>query len=187
MALIHRGTRIMHKIKHAVAVLVAGFGSLTAPHALAASANTSVVGGTASAQVAAPLQLVAVNALQFGSMAQPQVGGTLTSSPSGAISTTGDMGTATAVMQTTARSAASFNVTGIAGMMFTATGVSQVTISNGSARMTVGQFTINGTFSGGQIGANGTYTFNIGGTLTAAAGQAPGTYSGTFPITVAYY
>jgi len=72
-------------------------------------------------------------------------------------------------------------------MLFTTTGVSQVTISNGSAKMTVGQFTINGTFSGGQIGSNGTYTFYIGGTLTATAGQAVGTYTGTFPITITYY
>jgi hypothetical protein len=108
-------------------------------------------------------------------------------SPSSTITTTGDVGTARAIAQTTTPSAATFNVTGLAGTLFTASGLASVTISNGSATMTVGQFTINGTFSGGQIGTNGTATFNIGATLTVGPRQAIGTYSGTFPITVTYF
>jgi hypothetical protein len=177
----------MNRIGRATRDLLACIGFIASHPAQANSANTSVVTGSASAVVSAPIRLVAVTSLQFGAIAQPQVGGTLTVSPSGTVSTTGDLGNASAIAQPTPPAAASFNVTGLAGTLFTATGVSQVTISNGSAKMTVGQFTINGAFSGGQIGTNGTTTFNIGGTLTVAPGQAIGNYTGTFPITVAYY
>jgi hypothetical protein len=177
----------MNRINRTTRIVLACIGCMFGHHALANSANTSVVAGSASAVVTTPIRLVAVTPLQFGAIAQPQIGGTLTISPFGAISTTGDLGTATAIAQPTPPAAASFNLTGIAGMLFTATGANQVTISNGSAKMTVGQFTINGTFSGGQIGANGSANFNIGGTLTVAPGQAIGNYTGTFPITVAYY
>eukprot|EP01039_Chlorochromonas_danica_P013682 gene13683-15870_t len=43
-----------------------------------------------------------------------------------------------AIAQAVTPSAATFNVTGLAGTLFTASGVSSVTISNGSATMTVG-------------------------------------------------
>jgi hypothetical protein len=176
----------MHLIRHALVALIAVVGGGGGNLALASSGNTSVSTGSASATVAAPIRLAATGSLQFGTFAQPQIGGTIAISPYGAISTTGDLGSDMAVAQSTPTSAASFTVTGIPGMQFSASGVTSVTISNGAARMTVGQFTINSSFSGGTIGANGTTTFNIGGTLTASAGQAPGNYTGTFPITVTY-
>jgi hypothetical protein len=179
--------RIMRKIKPALAALIVVIGAGAGHQALAASGNTSVSTGSASATVAAPIRLVATGPLRFGTIAQPQVGGTMTVSPYSAVSTTGDIGSDSAIAQTAPPAAASFSVTGIPGMQFTASGVSQVIISNGSATMTVGQFTINSSFSGGQISANGTTTFNIGGTLTASAGQAVGIYAGSFPITVTYY
>ena len=143
--------------------------------------------GSASAVVAITTKLTAISALQFGTMTQPVTGGTITISPLGGFTTTGDLGSATAIAQSTPPAAASFTVTGMPGMLFAASGVSQVTISNGSAKLTLGQFTINGSFSGGQIGANGSVMFYIGGTLTVPAGQAPGIYAGTFPITVTYF
>ncbi len=177
----------MHRLFRASRAILACIAMMANHQALAASGNTTVVPGTASAVVTAPIQLTAVAPLQFGSMAQPVTGGTLVLTPSGTITTTGDVGTAHAIAQAITPSAATFNVTGLAGTLFTASGVSSVTISNGSATMTVGQFTINSSFSGGQIGTNGTATFNIGATLTVAPRQAIGKYTGTFPITVAYY
>lgn len=177
----------MHRLNRAFWMILAGLACLASQTAQAASGNTQVVSGSASAVVTAPIRLVAVSPLQFGTMLQSQVGGTITIAPSGTVTTTGDMGTARAIAQPSPPAAATFNVTGLAGTLFTASGVSQVTISNGSSTMTVGQFTINSSFSGGQIGNNGATTFNIGGTLTVAPGQAIGTYTGTFPITVAYY
>lgn len=156
-------------------------------NALAASGNGSTVSGSASAQVMAPMQLTAVSALQFGTIAQPAIGGTLTMSPYGTLTSTGDMGASSSIAQTGPRTAASFTLTGTPGALYTISGVSQVTISNGSNTMTVGRFTTNVWFAVGQIGVDGTSSFNIGGTLTASAGQAPGSYTGTFPIIVAYY
>jgi hypothetical protein len=177
----------MCRFNRASRIILACAAMMASQPALAVSGNTAVVSGTAGAVVTAPIQLTAVAPLQFGSMAQPLTGGTLVMSPSSTITTTGDVGTARAIAQTGTPAAATFNVTGLPGTLFTASGVASVTISNGLATMTVGQFTINGTFSGGQIGTNGTATFNIGATLTVAPHQAIGKYAGTFPITVAYY
>jgi hypothetical protein len=176
----------MHTVKLGLATLSACLVACTATGALASSGNTAVSTGSASATVTAPIKLVAVSPLQFGTMAQPVTGGTITVWPTGGYSTTGELGADIAIAQSTVPAAASFTVTGNPGAIFAASGVSQVTISNGSAKMTLNQFTINGSFSGGQIAANGTATFYIGGTLTVTAGQAPGTYTGTFPITVTY-
>ncbi len=43
--------------------------------------------------------------------------------------------------------------------------------------------TLSGTIGSG---GTGTLTFNVGATLTVKASQAPGTYTGTFPVTVNY-
>ena len=177
----------MHMIRHGLAALIVAIGVAVANPASAASGNTTVSAGSASAVVTAPIQLVATGSLQFGTFAQPLAGGTITITPYGVVSTTGDLGADMAIAQSTRTSAASFSVTGNPGAQFSAIGVTQVTISNGAAKMTIGQFTINSTFSGGQIGTNGKATFAIGATLTASAGQAAGNYNGTFPITVAYY
>ncbi len=170
-----------------VAMVMGGLASLAGLPAMAAAGNTTVLSGVVGAIITAPVQLVAVSPLQFGALLQPVTGGTLTVSPSGAVTTTGDVGTARAIAQPNAPAPATFNLTGLPGTLFAASGVSQVTISNGSKTMTVGQFTISGTSSGGIIGLNGTATFTIGGTLTVAPGQAIGTYSGIFPITVTYF
>lgn len=176
----------MHTLRQALATLITLIGGGVGNLALASSGNTSVASGSASATVEAPILLVATGNLQFGTFAQPKTGGSITVSPYSAVSTTGELGSDMAVVQSTTVAAASFSVTGIANMAFGASGVSSVTISNGSSTMTVGNFTINSAFSGGTIGPNGTTTFNIGATLTVSAGQAAGTYTGTFPITVTY-
>ena len=185
--IINMGTRFTHTIGRAAAVWLVCAGALAAQSALANSANTSVVSGTVGGQVAAPTGLVAVNALRFGTFAQPVVGGTMVMAPQSTFTTTGDLGTASSIIQSSARGAASFTVAGSPGAAFGIYGVSSVTISNGSAKMTVGQFTTDAFLAIGQLSTSGTASFNIGGTLTASANQAPGTYTGTFPITVQYY
>lgn len=177
----HRSFRRLAPGFAAVAALWAGT-------AHAGSGNNSTQTGSALAQIAAPITLRATAQMNFGSFAQPTTGGTIVLSPYGTITaTTGDLGYDIAIAQTTTRSAAAFSVTGIPGAIYTISGVAQVTLSNGSATITLGQFTTNATFAIGQIGSNGTSSFNIGGTLTAAAGQPTGVYRGTFPITVTYY
>ena len=180
----------MHKIANRarlpeIAILLAGI--VPGQGALASSASTSVAGGTVGAQITAPLTLSAVNSMQFGSFVQPTASGTVVMTPQGTITTTGGMAGLTAIAQPVARGAAGFKVTGAAGMNFILTGVAQVTLAKGAARMTLGQFTTDSFLSAGTVGTSGTYTFNIGGTLSVTAGQATGTYTGTFPITVTYY
>ncbi len=160
---------------------------LIATPALANSQNTSVVAGTVGGQVAAPTGLVAVNGLRFGTFSRPVTGGTMVMAPQSTFTTTGDLGTASSVIQPTARGAASFTLAGNPGALFGIYGVASVTITNGSAKMTVGQFTTDAALAIGALSTAGTASFNIGGTLTASANQAPGTYTGTFPITVQYY
>lgn len=177
----------MHTLLRRGLTVAAALCAVAGGNALAASGTGSTVTGSASAQIAAPMQLVAGTVLQFGTIAQPVTGGTLTMSPQGTLTSTGDMGSSSSIAQTGPRTAASFTLTGTPGALYSISGVSQVTITNGSKTMTVGQFTTNIAFAIGQIGTNGTAAFNIGATLTASGGQATGRYSGTFPIIVTYY
>jgi hypothetical protein len=177
----------MHRIIRAARGGLAIVLAMACHPALAASGNTTSVTGTASAVVTQPITLKAVSSLQFGTIAQPVSGGTLVLSPQSTITTTGDVGASRSIAQSTTPAAATFSVTGLSGALFSVSGSSSVTISNGTKTMTVSGFTINGSFSGGQIGVNGSATFNIGATLTIAPAQAIGTYTGLFPITVTYY
>ena len=177
----------MQRINRAARVILAMVLATACHPALAASGNTASVTGTASAVVTQPITLKAISSLQFGTIAQPVAGGTLVLSPQSTITTTGDVGASRAIAQSTAPAPASFSVTGASGALFSVSGPTSVTLSNGSKTMTVSSFTINSSFSGAQIGVNGSATFNIGATLTIGPAQAIGTYTGTFPITVTYY
>lgn len=162
-------------------------GTVPGGAARANSVNAATAQGAAAGQVLAPLQLVATDTLRFGTIARPQTGGTMTISPYGAISTTGDMGQATGIVQPTPRGPAHFTVSGAAGQAYWIGGNYAVTISNGSATMRVSAFTTNVPYAIGTLNAQGRDDFYIGGTLTVSAGQATGAYSGTFPIIVTYY
>jgi hypothetical protein len=78
--------------------------------------------------------------------------------------------------------AAQFQVTGYAGASYNVTLSNSATITSGSNTMTVGSFTKNET----GVLTGGSEIFNVGGTLTVGAGQAPGEYTGPFDVTVAY-
>jgi hypothetical protein len=55
----------------------------------------------------------------------------------------------------------------------------------GAATMTVSNWTLDGS-TNRKIPQNSAFNFSVGGTLNVAAGQADGTYVGTFTITVQY-
>ena len=181
------GGMIMTGLRSQLASSAAALACLAAQPALAGSAGTTVAGGTVGGQVAAPIALVAVKPLSFGTFAQPTTAGTMVMAPQGNFTTTGGMTSASGVAQPTTRGAAAFTVSGTPGASYGIYGVASVTISNGSATMTVSQFTTDVGLAIGQLGAGGTSSFDIGGTLTASARQAPGAYTGTFPIIVQYY
>ncbi|EGD57420.1 hypothetical protein Y88_3730 [Novosphingobium nitrogenifigens DSM 19370] len=155
--------------------------------AVAGPASTSTTSGSASAQVALPLQVVAVEDLRFGAIAQPQASGTLTIATNGAMTTSGSLGTASAIAQPGTRGPAQFALSGQSGQRFLVLIANNTTISNGSATMRVTKITS----SIGQglevLDASGTLTFTVGGTLNANSNQAVGNYTGTFPVIVTFF
>lgn len=152
----------------------------------ATSANT-----TASATIIRPIG-IALNegsALRFGNIV-PSADGTVKVAPddtptysTGIVAFTGS-GAAGII------SAAKFTVSGDPSNSFSITLPTsvQITTGEGGATMTVDTFTstpsATGTLSSDE--AAGTASLNVGATLTVAATQATGTYTGTFQVTVAY-
>jgi hypothetical protein len=58
-----------------------------------------------------------------------------------------------------------------------------VTVKNGDGEFRVSGF---GTSSVGRLASDGTASFEIGAAVTVPAGQAAGTYMGSYPVTIAY-
>ncbi|MGB9082212.1 MAG: DUF4402 domain-containing protein, partial [Desulfuromonadaceae bacterium] len=89
-------------------------------------------------------------------------------------------------MNPTAHSAA-FNVTGDANVQYTITLPvnGEVSLAGPGAAMAVGSFTSNPT-SAGTLNSGGTGTIAVGATLTVGSNQVPGSYSGSFSVTVTY-
>ncbi len=155
---------------------------------MAGTANMAAADGVTGGQIISPISITPLLALQFGAIVQPQTGGTVTISPISAIGVTTDLGAAVAITQPILRRAAAFRVTGEANARYTVTLPATIQLSNGSATMTVSAFTSSLSLASGigQISAIGTHIFQVGATLSVAAGQAVGSYSGTYPVTVQY-
>jgi hypothetical protein len=130
------------------------------------------------------ITLTNTQSLAFGSFIAGS-GGTMAVSTSGGRS----VGSGSIVlmnMNPTAHAAA-FNVTGDANAPYTITlpadGV--VSLTGPGAAMAVGSFTSNPT-SAGTLNSGGTGTIAVGATLTVGSNQVPGSYSGSFSVTVTY-
>ena len=139
---------------------------------VAATAN-----GSATAIVIAPLTIVETPAttMDFGTVTDGGVGGTVTIDPAGAITVVG-------ATQSGATSAASFDVTGQPATVYTVTYGAGV-LSDGANTMAI---VPNSDNSLGAIPAGGTETFNVGAQLTVNLAQPGGTYNTTLgtPYTV---
>ena len=147
-----------------------------------AHAAGSTTAGSASATIVTPLVLThaAGNQLNFGRFI-PGTGGTVVvSETTGAGSTTGGVtfasGSATAddTFLVTAQSYQFMNIVTSPG-----------TVNSGANSMS---FTTKPMLPSGEIAAaqGTTGYFTVGGTLNVAATQAPGTYSGSYTVTVTY-
>jgi len=158
--------------------------------ALAQSSATA--SGNATATVIRPITLVSSTDLAFGSVVPGAAAGTLAltaASPA--------VPTATGITQPGTQAgtvtAAVFDVGGEGSFTYSITLPAAAATINGplTATMTVDTFTksavagVLGTLSGA-AGAAGTQSFYVGGTLHVGANQAPGNYTGTFSVTVAY-
>jgi hypothetical protein len=151
--------------------------TLSAGSALA-QFNNATANANASARVIAAITLSSPIGLNFGDVVAGASLGTVSVDFGGARTAGGGttLGSGTGV------SAAVFNVSGFGGATYV--------IQLPSSPIALGTMTVD-TFIGSKglastLTAGGTDSFTVGATLHVAASQAPGSYSGTFPVTVTY-
>jgi spore coat protein U-like protein len=165
----------------ALLALLATAGLAMPRTSLAATATAS-----SSSTVVVPIAISKTADLAFGKFAAV-TGGTVTVSTSGARTVTG-----TVVAMASTSTAAKFDVTGEAGATYSISLPATSTLNSGSDSITfdvvsdlTGTNSTSGTVSSGTL-AGGAQSIYVGGTLTVASGQAPGTYTGTVAATVEY-
>lgn len=161
------------------AAVIAGLSLLPVP-VLAASGNSKAASGTAAAQAITPLTLVhwAGRQLRFGRIATSGSGTVTVDAVSGAASTGGGA----VFVNGSTTSMDYFIASGDPGRLLgivTGSG----TVSAGAATMS---FTTTPMLPAGFLPVTGSGFFTVGGTLSVNAGQAPGNYTGSYSVTVAY-
>jgi hypothetical protein len=157
-----------------VAVLLAGLLCQVSP-AFAASARLSV-----TATVVTPIFIPSVKSLTFRRVVAG-TGGTVTVDPrrgripSGGVTLAAD---APAVIQ----------VAGVPNSVFSVSlpGNGSVTLGDDPASNLVVPDFVTATGSGGTLGSSGTGEVSLGATLKVSAGQSPGSYAGSFQVSVDY-
>ncbi len=143
---------------------------------------------SSSATIITPIGITKDVDMAFGNIAVNTNSGTVvmtaaspaTRTPSGGV-------TLPAVTGTVA--AAEFTVTGQVNSAYTIGLPTSATITGpGSNTMTVNSFTssLSGNGTGGNTGSSGSQDSYVGATLNVGASQVPGTYTGTFTVTVNY-
>ena len=154
-------------------VLLIGFAVSRPAHA------AGTASGTASAAIVAPLILThnSGTSLNFGIFSAGS-GGTVVVTTAGAGSTTSGV----ALMSNATTAADSFSVIGDKVRLFNVASGSGV-VTNGAATMSFTTVPLAVILTTGTFGTD---TFKIGGTLTVPGGTTPGSYSGTYTVTVTY-
>lgn len=146
----------------------------TNQNALAAEAT-----GTASATVLQPVTISKVTDLDFGKIVSGPAASTVTLSPGGVF----QCGTGITCLDS--HTAARFSVSGVPGHLVSVQSDSEIMLSSpGGAKMPVALETSANTLKLN----NGSNNFiGVGGTLSVAAYQAEGVYTGLFTLTVNYF
>ncbi|OYW73564.1 MAG: hypothetical protein B7Z37_21050 [Verrucomicrobia bacterium 12-59-8] len=162
----------------ALLALIAVVACMPAP-CLAASGNASVRNGAAAAQAVTPLVLVhtAGRSISFGRFTVGSAG-TVVVPITGVASTTGGVTFVAGSTTSLDRFVASGDPNRLIGI--TSSGG---TVTSGSNSMA---FTTVPMLPAGFIPLTGSGFFTVGGTLSVAAGQAPGSYNGNYVVSVAY-
>ncbi|MCX6335485.1 MAG: DUF4402 domain-containing protein [Bacteroidia bacterium] len=145
----------------------------------ASAQGSATTSGNAAARIIAPITLTVGTTLDFGTIYN--TGGTVI------ISTAGVRSGTAAVKATPVPTAGTFTVAGEPTLTYAITlpadGV--VTIASGVNTMPINSFVSNPATTS-TIPGGGSETLSIGATLTVAAGQASGNYTGTYSVTVQY-
>ena len=160
-------------------------GAAIAAASLATSAQAAASAtATATAEVLSSLTLTVDpgSQLDFGQIAA-NTGGTVTVNANSSVASTGGL------ISTGTRTPVSLTVSGTAGSLVAVTlpaAAVNLTRAGGTQTMSLGGFNSspNGAFQLDTV--TGVSSFTVGGTLTVGANQVPGTYSGTFAVSVEY-
>lgn len=170
--------RSIRTLKAALALAAAAI----APASMAADATA-----TSTSTVVQPIAITKAADLAFGRFAA-LTGGTVTISTSGARTVTGTV----LPMSGTATAAAKFDVTGEPDATYSISLNAPATLSSGSDTMAfatvsdlTGANTTSGNVTTGTL-TGGAQSIYVGGVLTVASAQAPGSYSGNVVATVEY-
>ncbi len=166
-------------------------GALFALMATPAFAQPDVKQGQAQVGVVTPLSFIQTEQLHFGRIISKPTAGTVTVAPDGARTQTGGIVLTGAIHQP-----AEFAGLGTLNQRVQISlGASSIFITGPGTKMRVHTFVIGSTptavlTTAPQVfriaGANGGFRFPVGATLDVNANQAPGTYTGTWTITLNY-
>jgi len=140
----------------------------------------------ASAKILTALTITNTVPLNFGTMTVPTAATTVTVDPYGTRTSAGNI---TLLAQAPIFTSAAYSVTGDAGATYTITLPGSIYITGTTwpwTAMPVNGFTTSKTGNASTLGTGGTDSFTLGATLNLASGQAAGTYTGTFDVSVAY-
>lgn len=148
------------------------------------AATTGSSTGEAQAVIISPLTLThnAGAKLNFGNVINISAGTVTVAAKDGAVTTSG------VAWQGGTTTADQFTLTGADGIPFTVSAPSSITVTNGANDMTISSITsFCGTGSTSScVSSTGGTLVGIGGTLSVAAAQAAGTYTGTYTLSVTY-
>jgi len=138
---------------------------------------------TGVAQVILPATVTKLNDMDFGFVTVTAAGTAIVDSNSGVVTTTGGVLFAGGLPHAAQFAAVSPSKT-VVHIRLPRQPVT-LTRAGGTETMTIDSWTINGATTRNVV-AHQTFQFAIGATLHVAAGQAEGTYSGTFDVTIDY-
>lgn len=167
-------------MKSRLIVVLIGIAMLAASSAFAAQ-NSASKPANANAGVITKISLAKVADLNFGDVvADAASTGTVV------VDTSGTRTATTVTLGGGTPTAASFTVGGQASATYTITLPGSLSITDGGANsMTVNAFTSNPSGTGA-LDLTGAQTLAVGATLNVGVGQATGTYTAAFSVTVAY-
>ena len=152
------------------------------------SAQIKLTDNTAGGEILTPISLTRGTQLEFGKLAVLAGGGSVSISADGANTVT--KSDDVTLVPGVSRTAATYTVQGNVGSNYSISAPTSIIVTNGTDFMTIVTSVLSASTTssdGGTLNATtGSDNFYIGGTLTIDPGQASGSYSKTFDVTVNY-